>query len=295
MPSTIVFNQASIVGTGNNTFEYKFPSSVNFNNHEIAVESISINYSWVNISAALHNNAFQYVWYDTTGPVTFSIQFDDGLYELSQLNSKMQYEMIKNGTYLINASGQNVYYFEFIVNNTAFAYQLNTFPIPTAADFGTAAYIGWSTPVANPAIGAAGWVGFYTSNTNPQVNLLPNNFYKILGFPSLFSSSLNTGINTNLSYLSTTAPAIQPNTNVYVSLSNIQNPYANPSSIIHNLVVQGAFGATIIDKPNEYAWNKLLEGQYNQLRLQFLGSDNNPLTILDPDTVIVMLIREKMS
>ena len=50
---------------------------------------------------------------------------------------------------------------------------------------------------------------------------------------------------------------------------------------------------TIVDKPNEYAWNKLLEGQYNQLRLQFLGSDNQPLKILDPDTVIVMLIREK--
>ena len=104
MPSTIVFNQASIVGTGNNTFEYKFPSSVNFNNHEIAVESISINYSWVNISAALHNNAFQYVWYDTTGPVTYTIQFDDGLYELSQLNSKMQYEMIKNGTLLFQTN-----------------------------------------------------------------------------------------------------------------------------------------------------------------------------------------------
>jgi len=293
MPSTIVFNQDSIVGEGNNTFVYKFPSSVNFNNHEIAVESISINYSWVNISAALNNNKFDYVWYDSTGAVTYTVTFDDGLYELSQLNSKIQYEMIKNGTYLINASGQNVYYFEFIVNNTAFAFQLNTFPIPTAADFATAAYTGWTTPVANPITGTAAWVGFNAQNTNPQVNLLANNFYKILGFPNLFSSSANIGVNTNLSYLSTTAPSIQPNANVYVSLSNIQNPYANPSSIIHNLVVQGAFGATIVDKPNEYAWNKLLKGQYNQLRLQFLGSDNQPLKILDPDTVIVMLIREK--
>ena len=75
-------------------------------------------------------------------------------------------------------------------------------------------------------------------------------------------------------------------------MSNIQNPYANPSTIIHNLVTQGAFGATIIDKPNEFAWNRLIEGQYNQFRLQFLGSDNQPLKILDPDTVVVMLIKE---
>tara|TARA_R110002012_G_scaffold158318_3_gene319717 strand:- start:916 stop:1782 length:867 start_codon:yes stop_codon:yes gene_type:complete len=287
MPSTIVFNQSSIVGTGNNTFEYKFPSSVNFNNHEIAVESISINYSWVNISSALNNNKFEYVFYGTSGAVTYQVTIDDGLYELSQINSKLQYEMIKNGTFLINASGQNVYYAEFIVNNTAFAYQLNTFPVPISLP------AGWSVPVANPIAGTAGWVGFYTQNTNPQINLLANNFYKILGFPDLFSSSANIGVNTNLSYLSTTAPAIQPNTNVYVSMSNIQNPYANPSSIIHNLVVQGGFGQQIVDKPNEYAFNKLLEGQYNQLRLQFLGSDNQPLKILDPDTVIVCLIREK--
>ena len=288
MPSTIVFNQSSIVGTGNNTFVYDFPTSVNFNNHEIAVESISsINYSWVNISSALNNNSFQYEFYGTAGATTYTITFPDGLYELSEINSKIQFEMIKNGTFLINSTGQNVYYFEFIVNTTAFAYQLNTFPIPITLP------TGWSVPVANPASGSAGFVGFYTQNTNPRVILTNNNFYKILGFPNLFSSSANIGINTNLFYLSTTAPAIQPNTNVFVSLSNIQNPYANPSSIIHNLVVRGKFGSTIIDKPNEYAWNKLLEGQYNQLRLQFLGTDNNPLAILDPDIVIVMLIREK--
>jgi len=292
MPSTIVFNQSSIVGPDNNTLVYQFPSSVNFNHHAVAVESVSINYSWVNISSTLYNNSFQYVWYEPAGAVTYTVTFEDGLYELSDLNSRIQFEMIKNGHYLINAQGQNVYYFEFIVNSVRFSFQLNTFPVPTAADFATAAYSGWTTPVANPVAGTAAWVGFPTQYFNPQVNLLPNNFYKILGFPNLFSSSANLGVNTNLSYLSTTSPQIQPNTNVYLSLSNIENAYANPSSIIHNLVVQGAFGSTIVDKPNEYAWNKLIEGQYNQFRLQFLGSDLLPLNILDPDIVVVLLIKE---
>jgi len=293
MTSTIVFNQNNIVeGTNNSTFIYKFPSSVNFNHHAVAVESISVNYSWVNISSALNNNSFQYIWYEPAGAVTYTITFEDGLYELSDLNSRIQFEMIKNGHFLINAQGQNVYYFEFIVNSVRFSFQLNTFPVPTAADFATSAYAGWTTPVANPQGGTAAWVGFYTQNFNPQVNLLSNNFYKILGFPQGFSSSANLSVNTNLSYLSTTAPQIQPNTNVYVSMSNIQNPYANPSSIIHNLVVSGGFGNQIVDKPNEYSWSRLISGQYNQFRLQFLGSDNQPLKILDPDTVVVMLIKE---
>lgn len=109
MPSTIVFNQSSIVGPDNNTLVYQFPSSVNFNHHAVAVESVSINYSWVNISSTLYNNSFQYVWYEPTGAVTYTVTFEDGLYELSDLNSRIQFEMIKNGHYLINAQGQNVY------------------------------------------------------------------------------------------------------------------------------------------------------------------------------------------
>ena len=53
MSNTIVLNSSNIVGIDNNTMVYDFPSSVNFKNHKVAVESISINYSWYNISAAL--------------------------------------------------------------------------------------------------------------------------------------------------------------------------------------------------------------------------------------------------
>lgn len=303
MSNTIVLNSSNIVGTDNNTMVYNFPSSVNFKNHKVAVESISINYSWYNISQALNNNSFSYVWWENAW-TTFTIVLEDGLYELADINARIQYEMIKNGHYLINDIGQNVYYFEFLVNSTRFAFQLNTFPVPTATQFnstgganpttGTGAYQGWKTPVADTKAGTEAWGVFPLINYNPYLTLsATNDFYKILGFPAGYTSPSNFNLNTNLSVLSTTAPQIQPNTNVFLSMSNIQNPYANPTSIIHNLVVSGAFGATILDKPNEFAYNTLTKGQYNQLRIQFLGADLQPLKINDPDIVVVLLITEQ--
>ena len=53
MPNTIVFNSSNIVGNDNNTLVYNFPSSVKFDNHSIAVESVSINYSWYNLLTAI--------------------------------------------------------------------------------------------------------------------------------------------------------------------------------------------------------------------------------------------------
>ena len=79
-----------------------------------------------------------------------------------------------------------------------------------------------------------------------------------------------------------------------VIIKNCLKTVGNHTGISKLVLLLVAFiMGVLFQRSNEYAWNKLLEGQYNQLRLQFLGSDNQPLKILDPDTVIVMLIREK--
>jgi hypothetical protein len=308
MPKTIVFNKTHIVdNTNNSTLVYEFPISANFDNHEVALESVSVNYSWFNISSALNNNQITYRWYEpNANPVNqdYTITFEDGLYEVADINARIQFEMIKNGHYLINPQNQNVFYFEFLVNVSRFAIQINTFPVPTASQFnsggganpstGAGDYLNWKKPVADSKAGTSAWKGYPPSNYNPIVTLpASNNFHKLLGFTAGFATEENSGNNTNKSYLSSVAPEIQPNTNVYISLANVENEYANPSTIIHNLISTGsAFGSTILDRPNEFAFNKLTRGQYAQLRLQLLGSDFTPLKINDPDMVIVLLIKE---
>jgi len=186
MVATIVLNQSNIVADGNNnTLVYKFPNSVSFPHHEIAIQNITMYYAWENINPyPLANNTFSYTWVAGTTSTTYSITIPAGLYEVVDLNNYLQYIFIQNGTYLINSAGQNVYYAEFLVNPNRYAVQINTFPVPTSLP------VGWTAPVASPSAGTAGWVGFPTTTFNPVITI-PNNLNKILGFtiPNPFVTS----------------------------------------------------------------------------------------------------------
>ena len=295
MPSTIVLTSNNIVDTANNsTFVYNFPSAVNFDNHEIAIESISLNYAWENVRSVqpFNNNLFRYQWQTGSLVIEYDVLLPDGLYEVTDINAFFQYEMMKRGHFLINASGQNVFYAEFVVNTSTFSVDINTYPVPTSLP------TGFSTPTADSASYLSGWGGFPPNQFNPSINLVStNNFHKLIGHTNNLVTGLNLSplatFGKNLSFSSTTAPEIHPNTNVFLSINNIQNIYANPSSIIHNFVASGSFGSQILDRPNEFAFNNLIRGQYNELRVQILGSNFQPLKILDPSIVIVMLIREQ--
>jgi len=294
---SIVLTQSDIVPDGqNNKLVYKFPNSILFQGNSIAVSSVSMYYSWFNITAGYSNNTFTYTW--TVGAITntYTVIIPDGLYEITDLNVFLQYTFIKNGTYLVNASGKNVYYGEFLLNPTRYAVQLNTFQIPTAAQ---AVTLGYTAPTD--------FVGFPTVSTNLQFTI-NKNLNVIMGFTPNFQTPFNStitpyipSVNTPLiningagtiSCLSTAAPNLQPNSSIFLSISNINNPYALPSSIIYSIVPQGAVGTLISDKPPNFTWNKMVDGTYSQLTLTFLGTNLQPLPILDPQITVILVIKD---
>lgn len=289
MVATIVLNQSNIVADGNNnTLVYRFPNSVSFPSHEIAIQNITMYYAWENVNASpLQNNTFSYAWVVGGVTTTYNVVIPNGLYEVTDLNYYLQYVFIQNGTYLINSAKENVYYAEFIVNPNRYSIQINTFPVPTSLP------VGWTAPVADPASGASGWVGFPTNTFNPRLTI-PASLNALLGFttPVPFVTSLNSGVGTNLSYISNTAPQVQPNSSIYFSISNIANKYAIPNSILYSLSPNVAFGEQIRETPPQFAWNKLLSGTYNELRLQILGINFQPIKLLDPNMTIVLVLRD---
>ena len=132
---TLILNQSNLVQDGyNNKFVYRFPNSVFFKDDYIAVNSITMYYSWFNITAEYGNNVFQYIW----NGVTYTINIPDGLYEVSQLNQLLQFTFIQNGHYL-TLSGQNVYFIELVANPTRYAIQINTYLLPVVGQFTLAA------------------------------------------------------------------------------------------------------------------------------------------------------------
>ena len=285
MSSIIVLNQNNIVNAENNTLVYKFPNSVQFPHHQIAVQSVSMYYSWENINTApLANNSLTLTYVVGTTQSTVTIVLPNGLYEITDINNYFQWWSIQNGYYLINDVGNNVYFFEMIVNPTAYSIQINTFQVPTSLP------LNYTQPT--------NWVGYPTTAYNPSLTLLAN-FNQIVGFPVNFTTPLtNSGsyIGTFNQYqtytvLSTSTPNVQPNSNLLFAVSNINNKYAVPSSIIYSLAPSVAIGNQIIEKPPQFNWNKLLPGTYHEIRLQLLGTDYIPLNILDSNMTILLAIR----
>lgn len=303
----IVFNESNIVQDGqNNKLVYKFPNSVILTNKYISVSNISMFYSWFNISQANSNNTFTYTW--TTGASgvditnTYTILIPDGLYEIPEINFYAQFQFINNGTYWIDTTtGQYAYPFEIIVNATRYAIQLNTYLIPTslpanASIAGITNFPGWPLVAQNSVVSfpakfnkIVGYFAGFASNPNLNNTFVPPQ--PATKTTNYVEKSVN-GILGTLSYLSNFAPQVQPNNNVLFSLSNINNPYSQPSSIIFSLNPKVAVGQQITESPPTFMWNKMIDGTYTELRLTLLGTDLQPLQINDPNMTILLTIRD---
>jgi len=292
MVKTLVLNQSNLVLDGqNNKFVYRFPNSVQFKDNYLAFASCSIYYSWFNITQTYQNNFFTYNWINGAGvATTYTVSIPDGLYEIVTLNQLLQFTMIQNGHYLVDNNGDNVYYAEFIINPARYAVQINTYLFPTALP------VGWTNPAAVP---------FPPQSFNPIVTI-PAKLNIIVGYSAGFATdqNLNNAFvpptskyvsklgNGTISYISTVAPNVQPNSSLLFSLSNIDNAYSQPSSILYTLVPSVAVGELISEKPPAFIWTKLINGTYNELRLTILGTDLNPIAINDPAITIVLVIRD---
>lgn len=287
--SQIVLTRANITSTdgSNSSLTYVFPSSVSFSNHAIALVSAQMYYSWNNIGDQqyLLNNRFSYTWKVDEITTTVNVVIPNGIYEIADVNNYLQFVMIQNGHYLIDSAGLNVYYAEFLVSANRYAININTFPVPTSLP------TGWSAPVANVSAGYAAFPGYPDTTFNPSI-ILPANFNKIMGYAENYTTPQNDGVGLVLSYFSSTAPIVQPFPTIFVSCSNIQNIYSNPSGIIYSITPTVAIGEIITQQVPEYAWSDL-SGTTNQLTFTLRGANQAILNILDPTMVFTFIIKEK--
>ena len=108
----------------NNLLSYKFPTTAVFDNHSIAVVSISMYLSWYNIDAELYNNnIFTYTWLDPSGSYkTYTVNFPNGLYEVPALNNYLQYTLIQRKQFSIDSTtGAYVFYITLNINPAAYS------------------------------------------------------------------------------------------------------------------------------------------------------------------------------
>lgn len=255
-------------------------NGANLKDFQIALNKININYSWPNVTSA--NNIFTISWKvgSTFTDFTATIPVNTNYESISALNSWLQSFMITNGLYLINASGQNVYYMEFVANPTYYGVSLNLYLVPTSLP---ATYTAPATFPGYPTVSCTMKAYF------PSTNL----FYKLIGFAS---NTTFDGTTSAISYVSSFTPQLSPTSSIYVSCNIVMNPLSlnGSSSIINTFTTKGtAYGASIVVEPNETTWFDINGGSVSAITIEFYDQNMSALNIRDPDITTVLLIRNK--
>jgi hypothetical protein len=263
-----------------NQYRYKFSQSLDLSQYEIALGSVSIYYSWQAITAARRNNTFRIIWPTASTTTTYTITLPDGTYSASDINAYLQFWAIQNNLYLINNStGLNYYFISVAENPSAYAIQFNMQPVRNITGF----------------TAAAGMPTMPVSAFTPQLQIIDSgssSFGSIIGFQQATYPPVQQittySINSNL------VPQIDPVAAVVVGLSNLYNPFAMNSQVLHTFTSAGVeYGGLITTSQGQGISFTPMQGFSNELIVSFYDDRMLPLGIIDGNACIRLLMREK--
>ena len=290
MAYTLILNSLNVAGSTNTQFKYSFLGG-NFiaKDMEMCVSQITMPYSFFNVSTYYNNQSFSLTF--PVGATTYSlpITLPAGFYTVSDINSYIQNQCIANGLYLINASGQYVYFFTMATNITYYTTQTLYFPVPTTSTY---AGLGYTRPSTGQW--SASGTGLPTEvNQVPQL-VLPTTggINTIIGyvagtFPTSSTSS------TNVSVLGTLTPIGSTVNSIVARVSFLRNAVSVPSDILDNWNINTTFGSNITYVPSFEKWITITDGTYSNFILQLVDQNLNTIYANDPNVAISLLIRNK--
>lgn len=277
MSFPVILNSGNYVSA--NTYKVNLSSTIDLSNFECSLGNMNLYYSWYSINAyPLNNNQFTLTIPRSGGSDTLNITIPDGAYNITDLNSYLQYRLIQGGYYLTNTtSGQNLYYASFQISPTSYAVQFITNPMPTSL----------------PAGYTSGGMTFSASaNQHYQLTVLStNNFKDIIGFNAgtYPSAPTNVGIQTKSSDY---APNVNPVSSVQMRLSCLYNPFSSNSQLLHVFSNKGqVFGSLIDASPNYESYVPCI-GSHKELTISFFDQNGYILNILDRNLIIKLNFRK---
>jgi len=274
MSNTIVINSSNVINSDNNTFTYKLIGG-NFKipaGSRICISSVQIPYSIFNITERYGNNKFSFNW--TVGAVTntYVVTLPDGFYDVTTINQFLELFCINNGFYLVDGSGNNVYYLVLAYNVTYYSVQSLFFLVPTSLPAGF--------------VQPANFAGYPTVSRTPGL-IVVDNFSSIIGYsPGTYGNSL-----TNLSLNSNLTPIGSPVNSLILKCNLVDNSISAQSDILDSFTIGKAiFGSNIDYTPAFQKFVKIKAGTYSDLVFQFVDQNLNNVVFKDPNVLITILL-----
>jgi hypothetical protein len=270
----LVLNNTNLIPSiYNNVYRYTPPTGAfTFKKgSKVGIGSISIFYSWFNFSDIYGNNSFSIIF---SGYGTLAINIGNQSLSISDLNSYVQQQMIQANLYLVNSSGENVYYFEIIENAANYSVQVNLFPVPSVLP------VGWTNP------------GLPLSGFCPQFVVPSTNFQQVVGFTAgTYGSATST---VTESYTSSFTPQVSPVQSIQVGCSLLRNFYNSNPTILYSFTSAGTqFGSLIQTSPNFPQFSPIYPGNYTYIDVTLYDQNGNAISINDTNLTILLLLKVK--
>lgn len=283
----ITLNSSNLVSQGTpftNVYEYRFPSTQKFEEGDmVALSGCNIYYSNFNFSSALNNNSLVLYWPQATGVAytAYTLTIPDGMYDITALNSWLQYEMISRRMYLIDGNGDFVYFCEIVSNFNYYAFQINTYQVPSALPSG------YSQP-------PSGFLNFSAALLHPNIEIPATNIRTNLGFNAARYPPSGTNTATPYSVLSQNVPQITDQNTFLVRCSLAFNRFASDvDDVIFAFSPKTEFASLLSISQDKYVFNSIRPGYYSSFRIVLIDENFNNLRLQDPNSLISLVIWRK--
>lgn len=272
---SVVAGSATATFTYPNLITYKMPSTGYISGKDqVAMKSINIYYSWPNISAALGNNSFSYIWNGTSFPVVMS----DGIYAFSDIINYLQQVMISNGHFLMNGTIQQ-FYISLVVNPVLYCLSLTCTPIPSVLP------ANWTNPNA-----------VVLSGLTPQLTIpsgIPggnSSFSTITGFTA---ATYPAAAGAAVYQVNSGIPQIIQTTSLSLLCNLVDNKHFSLSPSVltsFNMPSASLAGALIQQTPNNLEYQPVLQQQtFTTIELRLVDQLGRPVIVRDPSGLVIVL------
>jgi len=312
-------------GKGNNTFLFTFPRTITTTaDSRLSIANFSVPYSWFNVTKALGNNEFHYLWYDSTsdnndplyekyqyqagvrcGASVWKVILPDGFYTPTTMNAFLQFTMIQNGHYMKDANGNYIYFLEIVENLNYYRDQINSYAVSQFATPPAGWFVGGGIHLSgglNDAVaGASGWpvpkIVFLITLTNTTL-------YEFFGFQPSSGMAIPSTDHpkpgfTCVSELGTLPPHQTSVHAICLTCNYVDNPLRSNAQhqvstfVITTQNINCKFGEEINNSNYYTTWIPLLANQtINSMTFKLVDQEGDEIDIQDPDSNVELILSD---
>ena len=287
MSNTLVLNSNNVIGSNNNTFEYDFiQGAFRAKNCEIAISSLTIPYSWYNVSSFYNNKTFSMTFPYLATTATLNVVLPDGFYTVSDIQNYIELQCLFNGLYLVN-QGKNYFFLNLSTNATFYKNQFVFSIVPVSL---TGAYAGFTQPPSGFWSATAG-NGIPLTSRTPYITFAAvGSIGTIIGFSAGTYPSAGP-YTSNASSLSNITPNATTVNGIILRCNLVDNNISHPSDILDSFNINAAFGSNITYSPNFPKFMKIKDGNYHSIVVNMVDQNLNGISAQDPNILITLMIR----